>query len=122
MVTINGSNFDYLSHGHIQLIGARVALGHTGASYLDLLSFYNGDGSPRCQQRQVLVMAFTTRGSRVICVCPGFADVQRRYPDEAEATLIHEALHTLGLGEGPPSSRYIQDRVRSHCPHPGATR
>src|SRR5262245_38799866 len=94
------------------------ALGQTGASYLGLLSFYNGDGAPRCQQRDLSIVAFTTRGSRVVYVCPGFAGVERRYSEEAEATLIHEALHTLGLGENPPSSRYIQDRVRARCPSP----
>lgn len=98
------------------------ALGHTGASYLDLLSFYNGDGAARCQQRDLSILAFTTRGSRVVYVCPGFAGVEHRYSDEAEATLIHEALHTLGLGENPPSSRYIQDRVRARCPSPGPSR
>jgi hypothetical protein len=98
------------------------ALGHTGASYLGLLSFYNGDGAARCQQRELSIVAFTNQGSRVVYVCPGFAGVQHRYSDEAEATLIHEALHTLGLGENPPSSRYIQDRVRARCPSPGPSR
>ena len=32
-----------------------------------------------------------------------------------EATLIHEALHTLGLGENPPTSREITSRVVSRC-------
>jgi hypothetical protein len=52
----------------------------------------------------------------VVYICPGFAAFDRRYPDEAEATLIHEALHSLGLGENPPSSRHIQARVRARCP------
>ena len=91
-------------------------LGETGASYLGRLSFENGDGRPRCEQRQVGVLAFTTPGSRVVHVCPGFAGVAHRYADEAEATIIHEALHTLGLRENPPSSRQIQDRVRALCP------
>src|SRR5262249_54717141 len=34
-------------------------LGQTGASYLGLLSFYNGDGKPLCERRQVGVVAFT---------------------------------------------------------------
>jgi hypothetical protein len=104
------------------LAEALDALGQTGASYLGLLSFYNGDGAPRCQQRELSIVAFTTRGSRVVYVCPGFAGVEHRYSEEAVATLIHEALHTLGLGENPPSSRYIQDRVRARCPSPGRSR
>ena len=33
----------------------------------------------------------------------------------AEVVVIHEALHTLGLGENPPSSRDITARVRERC-------
>ena len=32
-----------------------------------------------------------------------------------EAILIHEALHSLGLGEDPPSSDYITERIRARC-------
>jgi hypothetical protein len=37
------------------------------------------------------------------------------HPEEAEAALIHEMLHTLGLGENPPRSRDITARVRARC-------
>jgi hypothetical protein len=37
-------------------------LGETGASYLGRLSFENGDGRPRCEQRQVGVLAFNHAG------------------------------------------------------------
>jgi len=33
----------------------------------------------------------------------------------AEAALIHEALHSPGLGENPPSSDYISERVLARC-------
>jgi hypothetical protein len=33
----------------------------------------------------------------------------------AEAIVIHEWLHSLGLGENPPSSDYITTRVRARC-------
>jgi len=29
--------------------------------------------------------------------------------------IIHEMLHTLGLGENPPSSREITQRVNERC-------
>src|SRR5262249_44436937 len=77
--------------------------------------FYNGDGKPLCERRQVGVVAFTAPRSRVVYICPGYALFYRHDPDEAEAGLIHEALHSLGLGENPPSSRYIQVRVRARC-------
>jgi hypothetical protein len=33
----------------------------------------------------------------------------------AEAVIIHEMLHTLGLGENPPSSTEITFRVLNRC-------
>jgi len=98
------------------LAASLEGLGQTGASYLSLLSFYNGDGAPRCQDSLLPISAFTVPGSRVIHVCPRFAGIQRRDSREAEATLIHEALHSLGLGENPPSSRHIRARVLALCP------
>jgi len=87
----------------------------TGASYLGWLTFYDGAGAEPCWNRQLGRFAFTVPGSPVIYVCPGFANVLRRYPEEAVATLIHETLHSLGLGENPPSSRHIQERVLARC-------
>ena len=34
---------------------------------------------------------------------------------EAELILIHEMLHTLGLGERPPTTRQIDQVVIRHC-------
>ena len=36
-------------------------------------------------------------------------------PTLAEAMVIHEMLHTLGLGENPPTTFEITDRVLSRC-------
>ena len=33
----------------------------------------------------------------------------------AEVYVIHEMLHTLGLGETPPSSQEITQRVKREC-------
>lgn len=33
----------------------------------------------------------------------------------AEAIVIHEMLHSLGLGENPPTSDYITSRVMERC-------
>jgi hypothetical protein len=89
--------------------------GETGASYLGWLIFYDGAGAEPCWNRQLARFAFTVPRSPIIYVCPGFAGVLRRQPDEAVATLIHETLHSLGLGENPPSSRHIQQRVLARC-------
>jgi hypothetical protein len=40
---------------------------------------------------------------------------QQLDPPLAEAIIIHEALHTLGLREDPPSSREITRRVVKRC-------
>ena len=36
-------------------------------------------------------------------------------PFYAEAVIIHETLHSLGLGENPPSSQAITHRVLQQC-------
>ena len=58
----------------------------------------------------------TNPGSRVVWICPRqFVPVAYRDPVEAELVLIHEMLHSLGLGENPPSSLEITGRVEQHC-------
>jgi hypothetical protein len=89
-------------------------LGHSPESYLGLIIFYDGRTHPRCGVKNVL--AVTHVGSRVVHVCPRQLDSRaRRNPRWTEATLIHEALHTLGLGENPPSSQEITQAVMRHC-------
>jgi hypothetical protein len=52
----------------------------------------------------------------LVYVCPArFLDTFRKNPGLAEAYLIHEMLHSLGLGENPPSSREITERVIDRC-------
>ena len=70
-------------------------------------------------------LAGTTPGRRVVFVCGrSFKRTWRENPQYAEAALIHEMLHSLGLGENPPSSSEITDRVRHQCaaagPGPGS--
>ena len=60
----------------------------------------------------------TDPGSRVVYICgPQFALVDRDNPSQTEAFLIHEELHSLGLGENPPSPKEITARVLAMC-HP----
>lgn len=90
------------------------ALGVPSAEYLALLGFADGSPSPACGRPKVV--AFTSPGSRVVSVCvrPFFA-VAARDPVEIEAIVIHEMLHTLGLGEDPPSSAEITRSVLRRC-------
>ncbi len=90
------------------------AIGATGDTYLALILFADGTGRPRCKARGVF--AFTTPGSRVVYTCGRqFAELADRSPVRAQAIVIHEALHTLGLGEDPPSSAEITARVLARC-------
>ena len=66
--------------------------------------------------RQSDILAFTSRGSRVIYLCGrDFMRTAQRTPEDGRAVVIHEMLHSLGLGENPPSSREITRRVRERC-------
>ncbi|HET7291216.1 MAG TPA: hypothetical protein VFM88_02215 [Vicinamibacteria bacterium] len=76
--------------------------------------FEDGRAERRCADANVLAM--TQPGSRAIWICGWqFARENARDPDLTEAVLIHEVLHTLGLGENPPSSTSITRRVRARC-------
>jgi hypothetical protein len=83
-------------------------------SYLPLVVFLDGSERSQCRTNMGL-FAYTTRGSRVVFVCGRFERGWYRNPPRAEAVLIHEALHTLGLGEDPPTSVEITRRVQFYC-------
>jgi hypothetical protein len=89
------------------------AYGLTGTEYLSLVYFGEGRERGRCEDDGVLATA--RPGSRLVAVCARFARAYRNDPTWAEVVVIHEALHTLGLGENPPSSAEISARVLSRC-------
>jgi hypothetical protein len=80
--------------------------------YLDGIFFYDAPAS-LCETS---ALAVTVPGSRAVLVCGSrFVRQMERSSLHAEAILIHEALHSLGLGENPPSSDYITARIRARC-------
>ncbi len=90
------------------------ARGDTPGRHLAGLLYLDGRAHPHCRSGRVL--AYTAPGWRVVYVCAAeFRRRLERRAAEAEAVLIHEALHTLGLGENPPTPRAIQDHVRARC-------
>jgi hypothetical protein len=90
------------------------ALGLAPAVYLhDYVLFRDGSGQRGCAARATL--AYTTPRSRVVHLCPRFTASELERPGFTQVVVIHEMLHTLGLGEDPPSSREITDRVRRAC-------
>jgi hypothetical protein len=86
------------------------ALGMTGQEFLGFMGFYEGAGTGRCVSGGVV--AFTQPGSLAIRVCPQMA---RQSPDRAEFVVLHEMLHSLGLGENPPTSADITRQVEARC-------
>ncbi len=88
-------------------------LGLEAPEYLRFVVFTDGSvrGSCGCGGRLV----FTAPGSRVVFVCPQFRAEHWQKPVRAEALMIHEALHTLGLSENPPSSDAITKQVMARC-------
>jgi hypothetical protein len=92
------------------------AQGQTAASYLGLIVFADGARLRHCQDPNTF--AVTAPGSRVVHLCGRqFALVDGDNPSQTEAFLIHEELHSLGLGENPPSPKDITARVLAIC-HP----
>lgn len=90
------------------------ALGVSGSGYLQWTLFYDGSGKPICERRDIL--AATAPGSRAIFVCVSqFSLIAKSQPGLAAALVIHEELHSLGLGENPPDSRSITTQVIARC-------
>lgn len=89
-------------------------LGLKPSAYLAQVYFTAGGNLNRCNDSRVL--ASTSPGSRVVFVCGmQFQSVQRQDTRYSAYTIIHEMLHTLGLGENPPTPREITERVRMRC-------
>jgi hypothetical protein len=85
----------------------------SASEYVGTLPFLDGSRQPLCRRPRVKLVAVPGAGR--VWVCGSFAEYQLRQPRAAETVLIHEALHTLGLGEDPPTSMEITQRVESRC-------
>jgi len=87
-------------------LGPREYLGH--------LLFLDGDRTPFCQSSERL--AGSAPGGRFVLLCgQRFGRLEIEDPRYATVVLLHEALHTLGLPENPPSSAEITERVFARC-------
>jgi hypothetical protein len=87
---------------------------------LDAITFVAGSSSGTCRSGQVLLVANPGRSVVQVCPAPGqsasrLALMEFRNPHLADFALIHEMLHTLGLGENPPSSHAITQAVKRRC-------
>jgi hypothetical protein len=87
----------------------------TPQAYLATILFVNGSEDRVCATGQGFA-GMRRAGDDVVYVCPvRFRDLAQRDSKQAEAVVIHEMLHTLGLGENPPSSLEITARVMLRC-------
>jgi hypothetical protein len=91
--------------------------GVTPAQYLtSWVWFVDGSDQPGCGARYRR-NAFTQPGNRVIFICgqrlvnatAAMASADR------DIAIIHEMLHTMGLGENPPTSAQITKQVAARC-------
>jgi hypothetical protein len=88
--------------------------GKTLSDAFGLLRFIENGQEAQC--RAPAVLAFTQRGSRLIRICGRqFKNGFSRDPRATEMIVIHEFLHSLGLGENPPTSAAITAQVTLRC-------
>jgi hypothetical protein len=88
--------------------------GRTPSTFLGSLRFVDADHMVQCQRRPAY--AWVPVGGNVVFVCTSrFGELVRKDEWLAGNILIHEALHSLGLGENPPSSEEITRTVVRRC-------
>jgi len=85
----------------------------TAVDYLQTTPFLDGSLHSLCRNGRAAFVSVP--GRRPVFVCPSFTREAETNRWVAENLVIHEMLHTLGLGENPPSSRYITARVGQRC-------
>ena len=98
------------------LLANLAALRRSPVEHLDGLWFVDASDARPCRRDDALV-AYTTPGFRIIYVCAArFGHPLFRLSDRhAELLIIHEFLHSLGLGENPPTSDQITKQVARRC-------
>jgi hypothetical protein len=82
-------------------------------TYFAMITFVDESRDRLCSSG---VLLFTSPGSRVVRVCGDeLKRISAQRPQYIVASVIHEILHTLGLGETPPSPGEITARVVARC-------
>jgi hypothetical protein len=105
--------FDFVDEQGVPL-GTRLASGRNPVEAFAALRFVNKPLAPQCRTGNRL--AFTFPGSQVIFVCSlKLRNESIQNSVRTELILIHEFLHSLGLGENPPTSQDITTRVAVRC-------
>lgn len=88
-------------------------LGVDVQTYATMIVFIDGTRNRSCAGG---VIAFTRPGSRVVHLCSNeLKETWQQNPAYVVSAFIHELLHTLGLGENPPSTQEITRRLLQQC-------
>jgi hypothetical protein len=82
-------------------------------AYLAMIPLLDGEEHELCRRGHTQL--FTNAGVARVFVCRPFLATMASDRRMAEVYMIHEMLHTLGLGENPPSSQQITQQVRRRC-------
>jgi len=91
-----------------------LASGRSPAEAFAALRFVDSRAARQC--RSGTTLAFTQMGSPAIHICGRqFMKRSLRNRKTAEIIVIHEFLHSLGLGENPPTSQAITAQVVLRC-------
>jgi hypothetical protein len=105
---------DFTDEDGQRLSTTLAASGKSPTEAFSVLRFFDDGEAPQCGAGTTL--AFTQRGSRLIRVCgPQFRERFQQNRTTTEIVVIHEFLHSLGLGENPPSSQAITEQVVVRC-------
>src|SRR4030095_2703880 len=102
---------DFTDKNGVLLSTTSVARGKNPVEAFRLLRFVDSRLAPQCLTGNRL--AFTFPGSQVIHICSWRFRAWSISPGNrirTELIVIHEFLHTLGLGENPPTSLAITNR------------
>jgi hypothetical protein len=110
---------------HAMFVEFRDPMGRSLATNLEaaretprerLARLYFSDADARQCRANPRMIAYTEPGSRVIWICGDrFADEFAMAVRPGAFRLIHELLHSAGLGENPPTSAEITDAVATRC-------
>jgi len=95
------------------LAATLAATGRSASEHVRTLRFERDPKPPRSGRMRIY--AYTTPRGSVVYIC--WYDFSRILKNRrlATAVVIHETLHTLGLGNDLPSSIEITDRVLARC-------
>jgi hypothetical protein len=88
--------------------------GSTLQARLEALRFFDASGLSTCRSSRIYAFTRPALGAVYLCTSR-FTAARLQDPALAEAVVIHELLHTIGLGEYPPTPEHITARVKDRC-------